>query len=52
MGDGGKWVCGLERVVPKKDCVMYSFGATFFSLYIDSKVNPAVRYKRRVFLRG
>jgi len=26
MGDGGKWVCGLERIVPKKKCVMYSFG--------------------------
>ncbi|KAG9316855.1 hypothetical protein JVU11DRAFT_2927 [Chiua virens] len=26
MGDGGKWVCGLERIVPKKQCVMYSFG--------------------------
>ncbi|KAG6380486.1 methyltransferase domain-containing protein [Boletus reticuloceps] len=26
MGDGGKWVCGLERIIPKKKCVMYSFG--------------------------
>ncbi|KAG8214141.1 hypothetical protein J3R82DRAFT_10907 [Butyriboletus roseoflavus] len=26
MGDGGKWVCGLERITPKKKCVMYSFG--------------------------
>lgn len=26
MGDGGKWVCGLERIVHKKKCVMYSFG--------------------------
>ncbi|KAL4073770.1 methyltransferase domain-containing protein [Scleroderma yunnanense] len=26
MGDGGKWVCGLERIVPKKKCTMYSFG--------------------------
>ncbi|KAF8843056.1 hypothetical protein BDN67DRAFT_964951 [Paxillus ammoniavirescens] len=26
MGDGGKWMCGLERIVHKKKCVMYSFG--------------------------
>lgn len=26
MGDGGKWVCGLERIAPKKQCVIYSFG--------------------------
>ncbi|KAH7916618.1 methyltransferase domain-containing protein [Hygrophoropsis aurantiaca] len=26
MGDGGKWFCGLERIAPKKSCVMYSFG--------------------------
>ncbi|KAH7888957.1 methyltransferase domain-containing protein [Phlebopus sp. FC_14] len=26
MGDGGKWVCGLECIVPKKKCVIYSFG--------------------------
>lgn len=26
MGDGGKWVCGLERIAHKKKCVMYSFG--------------------------
>ena len=32
MGDGGKWVCGLERIAPKKECVMYSFGADLVSL--------------------
>lgn len=26
MGDGGKWVCGLERIIHKRKCVMYSFG--------------------------
>jgi len=26
LGDGGKWVCGLSRVVEKKDCVVYSVG--------------------------
>jgi hypothetical protein len=27
MGDGGKWVCGLERIAPKSQCRIYSFGA-------------------------
>ncbi|KAJ3881925.1 methyltransferase domain-containing protein [Lentinula edodes] len=26
LGDGGKWVCGLSRLVDKKDCVVYSVG--------------------------
>jgi len=26
LGDGGKWVCGLSKISPKKDCVIYSFG--------------------------
>ncbi|KAH8108411.1 methyltransferase domain-containing protein [Phellopilus nigrolimitatus] len=26
LGDGGKWVCGLERVSAKPDCVVYSIG--------------------------
>lgn len=26
LGDGGKWVCGLSRVVHKRDCVIYSIG--------------------------
>jgi len=26
MGDGGKWVCGLEHIQKKKKCVIYSFG--------------------------
>ena len=25
-GDGGKWVCGVERLLAKPDCVIYSFG--------------------------
>ncbi|EGO25988.1 hypothetical protein SERLADRAFT_388764 [Serpula lacrymans var. lacrymans S7.9] len=33
MGDGGKWTCGLERVIPKKNCVMYSFGINGESSY-------------------
>ena len=26
LGDGGKWVCGLDRVARQKKCVIYSFG--------------------------
>ncbi|THH01271.1 hypothetical protein EW145_g6945 [Phellinidium pouzarii] len=26
LGDGGKWVCGLERVARKRPCVVYSIG--------------------------
>ncbi|KAJ3821038.1 methyltransferase domain-containing protein [Lentinula raphanica] len=26
LSDGGKWVCGLSRLVDKKDCVIYSVG--------------------------
>ncbi|KDQ10559.1 hypothetical protein BOTBODRAFT_36088 [Botryobasidium botryosum FD-172 SS1] len=26
LSDGGKWVCGLEKIAKKDDCVVYSFG--------------------------
>jgi len=26
LGDGGKWVCGMELLEKKSSCVMYSFG--------------------------
>jgi hypothetical protein len=26
LGDGGKWVCGMDRVERQKKCVIYSFG--------------------------
>ncbi|PCH35841.1 hypothetical protein WOLCODRAFT_107891 [Wolfiporia cocos MD-104 SS10] len=26
LGDGGKWVCGLERIAAQPSCVIYSFG--------------------------
>ncbi|TCD66335.1 hypothetical protein EIP91_001484 [Steccherinum ochraceum] len=26
LGDGGKWMCGMDRVARQKDCVIYSFG--------------------------
>ena len=30
MGDGGKWVCGLEHIQKKERCVIYSFGEMRF----------------------
>lgn len=27
LGDGAKWVCGMERIEKKTDCVIYSVGA-------------------------
>ena len=26
LGDGGKWVCGLDRIAKQDKCVIYSFG--------------------------
>src|SRR5579863_2335105 len=34
IGDGGKWVCGLQRVAKQKKCVIYSFGSPFFPLIL------------------
>ncbi len=28
LGDGGKWVCGMERIAKQEKCVIYSFGAS------------------------
>lgn len=36
LGDGGKWVCGLERLEDKKDCIIYSVGALFLIYSIFS----------------
>jgi hypothetical protein len=30
LGDGGKWVCGMERIEKKRDCVIYSVGTPSF----------------------
>jgi hypothetical protein len=29
LGDGGKWVCGVEELAKQDACVIYSFGASF-----------------------
>lgn len=52
MGDGGKWVCGLERIVPKKKCVMYSFGTDLVSFGSDRTLKSAARYQWRVVVRS
>ncbi|KII83775.1 hypothetical protein PLICRDRAFT_46956 [Plicaturopsis crispa FD-325 SS-3] len=33
LGDGGKWVCGMSRVVEKPDCVVYSVGINYESSF-------------------
>lgn len=35
LGDGGKWVCGLSRIKTKPDCVIYSFGASYFPFSVN-----------------
>ena len=41
MGDGGKWVCGIDRVAKQDKCVIYSFGLPP-SLLPPSIVTPSV----------
>jgi hypothetical protein len=33
LGDGGKWVCGVDRVAKQDKCVIYSFGMLCFSFF-------------------
>ncbi|KAG8877436.1 hypothetical protein FRB97_003397 [Tulasnella sp. 331] len=33
LGVGGKWVCGLDRIAEKEDCVVYSFGSSWESSF-------------------
>ncbi|KAG9028591.1 hypothetical protein FRB95_006311 [Tulasnella sp. JGI-2019a] len=33
LGVGGKWVCGLDKIAEKEDCVVYSFGSSWESSY-------------------
>ncbi|KAF9816976.1 hypothetical protein IEO21_03741 [Rhodonia placenta] len=33
LGDGGQWVCGIERIADKPDCVIYSFGLDWDSSF-------------------
>jgi hypothetical protein len=29
LGDGGKWMCGVDRIAKQEKCVIYSFGLSF-----------------------
>jgi hypothetical protein len=40
LGDGGKWVCGLDRVAKQDKCVIYSFGP-FHSIPFSHPLPPA-----------
>jgi len=41
IGDGGKWVCGLERVAKQNKCVIYSFGVNGESSFEASLLERA-----------
>lgn len=43
MGDGGKWVCGLERVAQQDSCVVYSFGINNESSFEAALLRAAPR---------
>jgi Methyltransferase domain len=32
LGDGGKWVCGVDRIAKQDKCVIYSFGLPIVSI--------------------
>jgi len=45
LGDGGKWVCGLDRVAKQDKCVIYSFGIcllAFRALFLCIVLNLCV----------
>jgi len=39
LGDGGKWICGLSRLVEKPDCIVYSFGVFLVHALSNSILN-------------
>jgi len=41
LGDGGKWVCGIDRVAKQDKCVIYSFGINGESSFESSLLNRA-----------
>ena len=43
MGDGGKWVCGLERIAQQDSCVVYSFGINNESSFEAALLRAAPR---------
>jgi len=43
LGDGGKWVCGMSRLVEKPDCVIYSFGLDYESSF-EAEILSSTRH--------
>ncbi|KAJ7041163.1 methyltransferase domain-containing protein [Mycena alexandri] len=43
LGDGGKWVCGLERAVGQPECVVYSMGVERQSSFEQAVLHQAER---------
>jgi len=41
LGDGGKWVCGLDRVAKQDKCVIYSFGVNHESSFESALLKRA-----------
>ncbi|THH04288.1 hypothetical protein EW146_g10215 [Bondarzewia mesenterica] len=41
LGDGGKWVCGMDRVARKDNCVIYSVGINDESSFEAALLNRA-----------
>ncbi|KAH9961553.1 methyltransferase domain-containing protein [Russula dissimulans] len=41
LGDGGKWVCGMDRVAKQDKCVVYSFGINGESSFESSLLKRA-----------
>ena len=57
LGDGGKRVCGLDRVARQKQCVIYSFGLSISTLSTPQVVWPhadprATRYINLTGING
>jgi hypothetical protein len=50
LGDGGKWVCGVERLATQEKCVVYSFGTLF--LLSGAMKWPTVETHRHAHLGG
>jgi len=55
LGDGGKWVCGLNRVAKQDKCVIYSFGlphpSTALAPHMLILTSSITRHQRRVVIR-
>ncbi|KAJ6488833.1 methyltransferase domain-containing protein [Mycena sanguinolenta] len=41
MGDGGKWICGLERATHHRDCIIYSMGVEHQSSFEQAMLHQS-----------